>query len=282
MGIFARFPNGLKKVLVFSYDDGVRQDRKLVEIFNKYGVKCTFNISSGLFDKEYHPELSKGRMSLKEAKELYLNTGHEIAVHGLYHEEQLLLKDSQLVNEIRQDRENLENFTGGMVRGMAYPYGKVDDRVEACARLCGIVYGRTAVSTHNFTLPSNWLRLNVTCHHDDEKLPELCNIFLEKDTTRFGHSRLFYIFGHGYEFDLDTTRQNFDTFEEYVKRLANREDVWYATTIELYDYIKNFNDLIVSADGKKVYNPTSVPIWFWETPTHNEYVIMPNETIELK
>ena len=37
------------KALTFSYDDGVTQDKRLIKILNKYGLKCTFNINSGLF-----------------------------------------------------------------------------------------------------------------------------------------------------------------------------------------------------------------------------------------
>ena len=40
--------NGKMKALTFSYDDGTLQDRRLVEIFNKYGLKATFNLNSGL------------------------------------------------------------------------------------------------------------------------------------------------------------------------------------------------------------------------------------------
>ena len=50
MAIYMRFPNGLKKVFTMSYDDGVRQDRRLIEILDRYGIKATFNINSGIFE----------------------------------------------------------------------------------------------------------------------------------------------------------------------------------------------------------------------------------------
>ena len=40
--------NGMKKAVTFSYDDGVTQDRRLIKIFDKYGLKATFNLNSGL------------------------------------------------------------------------------------------------------------------------------------------------------------------------------------------------------------------------------------------
>ena len=36
--------NGKNKAITFSYDDGVMQDIRLIEIFNKYNLKATFNI----------------------------------------------------------------------------------------------------------------------------------------------------------------------------------------------------------------------------------------------
>lgn len=43
---FLRFPDGKQKAVTFSYDDGCRDDIRLVEILNRYKIKCTFNINS--------------------------------------------------------------------------------------------------------------------------------------------------------------------------------------------------------------------------------------------
>ena len=40
--------NGKKKAVTFSFDDGVTQDIRTIEILNKYGLKATFNLNSGL------------------------------------------------------------------------------------------------------------------------------------------------------------------------------------------------------------------------------------------
>ena len=34
-----------KKAVTISYDDGVVFDKKLIDIFNKYGIKGTFNLT---------------------------------------------------------------------------------------------------------------------------------------------------------------------------------------------------------------------------------------------
>ena len=37
------------KYVTFSFDDGVTQDKRLIELLNKYGLKATFNLNSSLF-----------------------------------------------------------------------------------------------------------------------------------------------------------------------------------------------------------------------------------------
>ena len=49
--IYYCFPQGKAKALTMSYDDGREQDRKLVEIFNRYGIRGTFNLNYGLMER---------------------------------------------------------------------------------------------------------------------------------------------------------------------------------------------------------------------------------------
>ena len=46
--IYKCFPGGKFKVLTLSYDDGKLEDKRLVDIFNKNGIRATFNVNSGL------------------------------------------------------------------------------------------------------------------------------------------------------------------------------------------------------------------------------------------
>ena len=34
------------KIITFSFDDGTQFDKRLIDLFNKYHMKCTFNILS--------------------------------------------------------------------------------------------------------------------------------------------------------------------------------------------------------------------------------------------
>lgn len=55
---FMLFPGGKNRAMTFSYDDGVVQDRRLVELFNRYHVKGTFNLNTA-------PWVSRQRRTLE-------------------------------------------------------------------------------------------------------------------------------------------------------------------------------------------------------------------------
>ena len=77
-----------KKYFTLSYDDGVLQDRRLVEIFNRYNLKCIFNINSGFFGTEntlirLGKPVAHNKLTQEEAKKVY--AGHEISTHSRTH-----------------------------------------------------------------------------------------------------------------------------------------------------------------------------------------------------
>ena len=66
-----------------------------------------------------------------------------------------------------------------------------------------------------------------------------------------------YIWGHSYELDNDDAPINWERFEAILERLsALKDNVWFATNIEIYDYTQALKSLRRSADGKTLYNPT--------------------------
>ena len=274
--IFMRFPGGKSKALTLSYDDGVAQDIRLIEIMKKHGLKGTFNINSGLYAPEgtTNPE-GKGRMSKSKCQEVYLNSGMEVAVHGLTHPYLEQLPENLCTYEVLQDRKNLEADFGYMIRGMAYPFGTTSDSVVASLKQCGIAYSRTTVSTEKFTIPTDWLRLPATCHHRNPRLMELARNFV--DNAFFRGPGLFYLWGHSYEFDQNVPDNNWGIIEEFAEFMGNREDIWYATNIEIYDYIQAYNQLIFSMDYTKVYNPTCTTLYF--KTAKGEYQVKPGETV---
>ena len=252
---FDVYPNGKHYAVTFSYDDGRTDDRRLVEIFNKYGAKCTFNL--------YSANLNSGRdeycIMRDEIKTLY--EGHEIACHAYHHPhlERMTIKDQY--EELISDREALEKYSGKLVRGMAFPYGTYNADTLAAMKIAGIEYGRTTASTHNFVVPDDFLTWHPTCHHNDcEKQIDQFIYNIEKAPWRAGG--LLYIWGHSYEFTQKDAAVDFDVFEGYIKRLSEySHDIWFATNVEIMDYIKAQKQLKRSADGTMFYNPTQIDVW---------------------
>ena len=147
---------------------------------------------------------------------------------------------------------------------MAYPFGTYSDEVIDALRKCGICYSRTVVSTGNFSFPKEWLTLHPTCHHNNPNLMGLAKHFVEDTSTQPSENWLFYVWGHSYEFDQDN---NWHVMEEFAEYVSHRDDIWYATNIEVYDYVKAYESLQVSVDESIIHNPTAIDVWFWKNGT---------------
>ena len=251
------FPQGKPKALTFSYDDGEKEDIRLCQLFNKYGLKCTFNLNSGFMNEE--PNEKSSKVALNQIPEVY--SGHEVAVHTVHHPFLEKMSTSMVGTEILDDRRTLEKYTGYVVRGMAYPFGTYSDEVIRIAKDMGIKYSRGVASTRGFGVTYDWLAWQPTCHHQDEKAEELCQKFVNEAPTkdwRTTQGWLFYIWGHSYEY---RSEQDWEIMEKKCALLANREDVWYATNIEIYDYTVAYRSLEYSVDMNTVYNPTGIDVW---------------------
>lgn len=248
------WPGEKTRALTFSYDDCVLQDKRLIELFNRNGEKATFNMNSGAFGG-CDTLIREGRVvdhshvSADEVASLY--AGHEIAVHTVTHPNLCLLPDAQVIDEVIQDRRALEELAGYPVRGMAYPGGCVDQRVMKLLEGCGIVYARAVGTTRRFNLPEVPLNWECSCHHWD--LEGLIEPFLAPGNDL----RLLSVWGHAYEFDQ---RSDWDVIERQLDRLGRHDEVWYATNIEVFDYISAFNALDFTVDGRFVYNRSAFDV----------------------
>ena len=279
--IFMRFPNGLSKALTLSYDDGVTEDIRLIEIMQKHGLKGTFNLNSGRMlaaeEDIRNPKPYGNRLTVEQAKALYSQEGIEPAVHAYVHSHLQTMPSASAAMEVLQDRDFLEKLFERPIRGMAYPYGTFSDRVVDVLDHCGIAYSRTTISTENFNIPKDWLRLPATCHHKNPRLMELADSFLEKNHGIAEHPWLFYLWGHSYEF---AQYDNWNVIEKFAERIGGKEDIWYATNIEIYDYIRAYESLIFTVDMTRVQNPTATTVWF--TLRGKFYEIAPGETLTLQ
>lgn len=255
--IMVAFPEGKHKVLTMSYDDGRAADRRLVQIFNTYGIKGTFHLNSGL--------LGEGdRIPASEVAELY--RGHEVSAHTVTHPTIARSPREQLVEEIIEDRKQLEKLLGYTVRGMSYPNGSYNRQIKEVLSQLGMEYARTVASTGSFGMPDDYLEWKPTCHHNRD-LMNLAETFVGLHKRQYLF--MMYVWGHSYEFDNDN---NWELIERFCEYIGHKSDIWYATNIEIVDYMNAFHRLQFSADCQFVFNPSACSVWLQ----------VDNETIEVK
>lgn len=262
--IFMRFPQGKAKAVTFSYDDGILQDLRLVSIFDKYQIKGTFNFTN------YSPIFKE--CSDEQIRDTFLSKGHEIAVHGAFHKANGIHRPIEGISDVLNCRLLLEEKWNCIIRGMAYPdsgiriinSGTSYETIRSYLKQLDIAYARTlGGTTYSYELPDDWYAWMPTMHHDDPEIMERIEEFLALDISpqaycRGRRSRLLYIWGHSYEFDRN---DNWEHIEKICEKLSGNNELWFATNIEIYNYIQAYDRLQYSANGTLIYNPTLIPIW---------------------
>ena len=280
--VFMRYPGGKAKAVTFSYDDGVPQDQRLAALFDKYGMKATFN-----FNCECN---RKFNFTKEQIKELFLSKGHEIAVHGAFHRANGNLRPIEGIRDVLDCRLELEDKCDQIIRGMAYPdtgitqmgnFGNYEQIKNYLTEL-DIAYARTLGGDNNsFLVPQDFHAWMPTAHHDNPNIMKYIDEFLNLDISPAAYHakripRLFYIWGHSYEFDRN---DNWAHMEAICQKFVGNEELWFATNIEIYDYVQAYKSLRYSADGHTVYNPTLLTIWL--DADSKPYCIQSGETIRI-
>ena len=217
--------NKKRKAITFSFDDGVKQDIRLIEILNKYTLKGTFNLNSERLGL-------KNIVASEDVKHIY--SGHEIAAHTLTHPRLPdILNDQEVIRQVEQDRLNLSELVGYEVCGMAYPGGG-ENNDEHVAKLIrehtGIKYARVWSTNNGFGLQKDLYRFKgtVDVYNEEKKLFELAEKFLNLQTDA---PSIFYLWGHAFEFDYDPT--SWDRFDELCAFISGKPDVFYGTNREV-------------------------------------------------
>ncbi len=277
-----RFPEGKAKAVTLSYDDGCRQDIRFSDVISGYGLKCTFNLTGRA---GVETQLKK-----EEVQEYFLDRGHEIAVHGACHRAPGLHRPIIAIQDVLECRMALEEKYDMIIRGMAYPDSGIRrmlditsyEKIKNNLKDLDIVYARTLGGDNDsFNMPSDWYAWMPTAHHKNPQIFEYIEKFLELDVYNAYISnrnpRLFYMWGHSFEFDRDN---NWDKLEKICEKLSGHDDIWYATNIEIYEYTNAYNSLVYSADGSRIYNPTLYTLWFEINKVM--YTIKPDEIVKIE
>ena len=222
----------LKKAVTFSFDDGVTQDIRMVELLNKYGLFATFNVNSdllsqrGILDRN-GKRISHYKLHPEDVKFVY--DGHEVAAHTLTHPFLPGIQDeNEIIRQVEKDREQLSDLAGYEVIGMAYPCGgeNNDDRVaEIIKNNTGIKYARTIKSVYDFEPQTNLFRFNPSVYYVKfDKMMELGQKFVDLKTDT---PQIFYIWGHSFEMDYE--EDYWVKLEEFFKLISGKEDIFYGT-----------------------------------------------------
>ena len=275
-GIVAAYPGWKLKALSFSYDDGHYADRQLVKVFDKYGVKATFNIPSGLFGKP-----KPGNMvDPSEVKTLYAN--HEVAGHGAHHINLPRKKPEIVSSELDGDIQKLPGLTGKKLLGYAYPYGRFSDMVVNIMRPKGLLYARTCKMAGNFDLPQDFLMWHPYCHHN--RVKGVAKKFLDYKAEKMS---VLIVWGHSYEFIARRNRKTGQMFkpswhviENFCKEISGKPELWYATMGEIATYVKATEKLTASKCGNFLKNNSELPVYL--LVNGKKCQIEPGKTVRVK
>ncbi|MBQ2743461.1 MAG: polysaccharide deacetylase family protein [Oscillospiraceae bacterium] len=279
---FLRFPGGKPKAVTLSYDDGLSEDMRFSDTITACGMKATFNLNN--------KGLRKNCLTAEQVRKYILDRGHEVAVHGALHRAQGSQRSIDGIRDVLECRLELEKKFGIIIRGMAYPdagityfeNGATYENIKRYLTDLDIAYARSQKGDNKqFLLPTDWHNWLPTTRHANPELFDYIDAFQDpeknKITNSRGGPRLFYLWGHSNEFARDN---GWELLDKICEKLAGKEDIWYATNMEIYEYVNAYNSLIFSADGTIIRNPTHFEIWF--VADGEMHSILPGQTLYLE
>ena len=273
MSCLIRFPDFKFKAFSLNYDDGAPADERLVSILSSRNLRATFNIISS--------NVGEGQFLTEEKiRSLYLDNGMEVAIHGQRHCSLAAVNSAVAMHDVTACKARLEAISGKIINGLAYANGSTSPEVKEILRLAGVEWARNSGSSESFNIPADPLEFSATCHHKNKRLNELAKQFCEEPLRSYywgKTARLFIVWGHSFEFDRD---DNWHIIENLADYMANREDVWYATCGEIFDYVRDFKSLRISADGTIIHNPTARTLYMHDFGRN--IVVAPGETVDTK
>ena len=249
------YPNGKRKAFNITYDDGILQDVRFVELLNKYNLKGTFNLNSGSMKQEFEWTHPCGMVikRLPENVVVDLYRGHEIASHSVTHPDLEHLTDEELWYELGQDKKNLEELFGCEVYGFAVPFDYYDERIADCVKHLGFTYGRDSRETYSYCPPEDYYFWSSGTYHVMPGFRAFAEGIFDTDEEL----ALCQIVGHAYDLDVEDM---WEYMEGYLKRISEDEDIFSMTNIEVIQYLKAIRGAYVS--NNFIENNSDCDLWF--------------------
>jgi len=235
-----------KKYFAWSFDDGLEQDKRIVEVLRRCGMGATFHLNSGLFgDRTYEgrignlgmtevpaatfdparrhllPYVEHFRIPADEVCQVY--EGFEVASHTVGHVNLARCDEQERTRQIADDVKALSERFGQDVVGFAFPYGVGAKKSRAALEAAGVRYARLATSRPTYRFPADPLAMPLTCWHISKGALGRIDEFIGMDPG--DDDAFFLMFAHGYEFDFGTAESNWDKFERICDRVSAHDDI---------------------------------------------------------
>ena len=213
----------MRKIFLLSFDDGTVYDKRFVQLLNKYGVKATFNLNSGLEDfvwlyEDRHPIR---RQRLEETVQLY--RGHEVASHTLHHPWLNSLTPPQLAREAGEDCETLKQIFGLEEIGFGVPFTACSEREIRIIRKF-TRYIRLSEMSEDYALPRDPYHIPIHGLYNDPDIREKIARFAQSELP----VSLFVMAGHSYELEV---LEHWEYMEELLQYICGF-DFEILTTME--------------------------------------------------
>ncbi|MCR5349277.1 MAG: polysaccharide deacetylase family protein [Bacilli bacterium] len=203
------------KFFVFAIDDGTVFDKNVIAIFNKYGIKATFNLNSGLQDFVWFKDwLEVRRLRLEENKDIY--DGHEVASHSLTHPFLTSLSDEGIYREVKEDIDNLRNIFQRDITSFSFPFDGFDERSIGIIKNLGITHIILPAIDDSFRRPADTYHIKVTSWDIDDALVK-AKRFIEDD-----QAEMFVYLSHSYDYEY---AGNYDKLEKLCQIVSGNQDI---------------------------------------------------------
>ena len=215
------------KIVSLSFDDGTIYDKRFIDFLNKYGLRATFNLNSGLKDFIwYYEDKPIRRLNLEESKEIY--KGHEVASHSLTHPYFSSLDEKRQIREVEEDILNLEKIFSRKIEGFAFPFiDQTEANIQVVKNNIDLKYIRCSIFTEKI-LPKDRYHVGINALYDDKDIYEK----LERYKSNILPNSLFVIAGHSYEFEV---KNDWEKIEKLLKYLKENDEL---LVLPLIDAIK--------------------------------------------
>ena len=249
------YPGGKDRAFNITYDDGVTQDLRFVELLNRYGLKGTFNLNSELMVNGFswfHPNGMEVRR-LDPDTAVWLYRGHEIASHTKTHPYMHDVHGEELRHQLLDDKLALETMMGVEVKGFAVPFDHYSREIAECARECGFEYARMSEFSYSYAPCRDWYFWKTGFYHVEPGLEDYVDGFFESNEEL----AVCQIVGHSYDLDAENL---WNALEKIMERVSLDPRVWSCTNLELVRYLKAMEQVQIT--DTYVHNPTDVPLWF--------------------